>query len=213
MNAGIRVLLADDHELVREGLRRILLASDGIAEVGEAVDAAGTIAAVEREAWDLVILDLNLPGRNGLEVLKDIKHRRPKLPVLILSIHREDQFAIRAVRAGADGYVSKAAATRELIRAIQTVRAGRRYVSQETASQLIEAIRHPDSRPPHASLSDREDEIMRLLGDGLTVGEIAARLNLSVKTVSTHRANLLRKLGLENNAQLMRYVHEHGLSA
>jgi two-component system, NarL family, invasion response regulator UvrY len=208
----LHVLISDDHELIREGLKRVLLDSGLAAHIGEATDAAETIAAVRREKWDVVILDLNLGGRSGLEVLQEIKADFPQLPVLVLSMYPEEQFALRVIRAGANGYLNKNLAARVLVDAVRQVLGGGRYISARVAEQLIHAVRQPQDQPRHARLSGREDEVMRRIAAGATVGEIAAQLHLSVKTVSTYRTKILEKLGVENNAQIMRYAHDHGLT-
>jgi DNA-binding NarL/FixJ family response regulator len=208
---NLKVLICDDHELIREGLKRILLDTEKASCVGEASHAAEAIAAVRRESWDIVILDINLGGRSGMEVLKEIKADFPRLPVLMLSIYPEEQFALRVLRAGANGYLNKNLAAKVLLEAIRQVLTNGQYISAKVAEQLVNAVQQPDGQPLHAILSDREDQVLRLIALGHTVGEIAAQLNLSVKTVSTYRMIVLRKLGLENNAQLMRYAQEHGL--
>jgi two-component system invasion response regulator UvrY len=207
----IRVLICDDHELIREGLKRILLDPGNATEVGEASQPTEAIDAVRRGSWDIVILDINLGGRSGLDVLKTIKAEFPALPVLILSMYPEDQFAVRMIRAGANGYLNKNLAARVLVEAIRQVLTHGQYISPKVAEQLVSAVRQPVGQPSHATLSDREDQVLRHIATGRTVGEIAAQLNLSVKTVSTYRAIVLRKLGMKNNAQLMRYAHEHQL--
>lgn len=208
---NLKVLICDDHELIREGLKRILLDSGKAGRVGEAARAEEVIAAVRREPWDIVILDINLGSRSGLEVLKEIKADFPRLPVIILSIYPEEQFALRVFRAGANGYLNKNLDTSVLIEAIRQVLTTGQYVSAKVAEQLLNAVKQPDGQPLHAMLSDREDQVLRLIGSGRTVGEIAQQLELSVKTVSTYRSIVLRKLGLGNNAQLIKYAQEHGL--
>ncbi|HKB58282.1 MAG TPA: response regulator transcription factor [Lacunisphaera sp.] len=208
---NLKVLICDDHELIREGLKRILLDTEKASRVGEASHAAEAIAAVRREPWDIVILDINLGGRSGMEVLKEIKADFPRLPVLMLSMYPEEQFALRVLRAGANGYLNKNLAAKVLIEAIRQVLTSGQYISAKVAEQLVNAVKQPDGQPMHAMLSDREDQVLRLIALGHTVGGIAKQLNLSVKTVSTYRMIVLRKLGLENNAQLMRYAQEHGL--
>ena len=208
---NLRVLICDDHELIREGLKRILLDSGRAGRVGEAARAEDVIAVVRREPWDIVILDINLGARSGLEVLKEVKAEFPRLPVIILSMYPEEQFALRVFRAGANGYLNKNLATSVLVEAIRQVLTTGQYVSAKVAAQLLNAVRQPDGQPLHAMLSDREDQVLRLIGAGKTVGEIALQLQLSVKTVSTYRSIVLRKLGLENNAQLMKYAQENGL--
>jgi DNA-binding NarL/FixJ family response regulator len=210
---SLKVLICDDHELIRDGLKRVLLDTGKASHVGEASRGEEALAAVRREPWDIVILDINLTGRGGMEILKEIKTDFPRLPVLMLSMYPEEQFALRVFRAGANGYLNKNLATKMLLEAIRQVLTEGQYVSPKVAEQLLKAVKQPDGQPLHAMLSDREDQVLRLIGRGQTVGEIAAQLNLSVKTVSTYRSIVLRKLGLENNAQLMRYAQQHGLEA
>ena len=210
---GKKILLADDHELIREGLKRVLLTAAIAAEVGEAQSATEVADRVRRQPWDLVILDLNLPGRSGLEALKELKRECPQLPVLVLSMYPEEQFALRVIRAGADGYLNKNSTTAILLDAIRRVLAGERYISPKVAEQLFNAAARPADTAAHETLSDREDQVLRLIAAGRTVGEIAGQLDLSVKTVSTYRTNVLTKLSLANNAQLMRYAQDHGLGA
>jgi two-component system invasion response regulator UvrY len=213
MSAGIlRILISDDHELIREGLKRILLEGDVASHVGEATDAAETMDAMRREKWSLVILDINLGGRNGVEVLKEIKAEFPQQRVLMLSSYPEEQFALRVIRLGAAGYLNKNLASRVLVEAVHSVMAGRQYISPKVAEMLIDAYRQPADQPLHATLSDREDQVLRLIAIGRTVGEIATELALSVKTVSTYRSIVLRKLRLQNNAQLMRYAQDHKIN-
>lgn len=209
--SNARILVADDHELVREGVKRILLDGHFVKEVGEARDAAEALDQCRRKKWDAVILDLNMPGRGGLEVLKEIKRESPTLPVLVVSMYPEEQFAVRVMRAGADGYLTKGTAAQTLRDAVAKVSRGKKFISPTVAEQLVEALNRPSDKYAHEMLSDREDQITRLLAAGRTVGEIAKRLALSVKTISTYRANALRKLGLKNNAQLMDYARLHGL--
>jgi DNA-binding NarL/FixJ family response regulator len=210
---SLRVLIADDHELIREGFRRILQAGSAAPYIGEATDVHEAMELARRERWSIVILDLNLPGRSGMEALKALKAEFPSLPVLVLSSYPEEQFAVRAIRAGASGYLNKGVASRVLAAAIQQVLTTGHYISPQVAEQLARAVKHPAGEQPHAALSDREDQVLRQIADGRTVGEIARLLNLSVKTISTYRAIVLRKLGLKNNSQLMRYAHEHRLGA
>jgi DNA-binding NarL/FixJ family response regulator len=207
----LKILVCDDHALIREGLKRILF-NGGIAGlVGEAANALQAMDEVRREKWSIIILDINLGGRNGMDVLKEIKAEFPKLPVLMLSNYPDEQFALRAIRAGANGYLNKNLAARVMIEAIQQVMEGGQYISPKVAEQLFNAVQHPGLQPLHHKLSDRENQLLRLIGAGRTVGEIARRLNLSVKTVSTYRTITLRKLDLKNNAQLMRYAQENEL--
>lgn len=206
-----RILIADDHELIREGLQRVFVKAGQTGEFGEACTAADVLARVRDEEWDMVVLDLNLPGRGGLDVLKEIKAERPALPVLVLSMYPEEQFAVRVMRAGADGYVTKSQAPEVIVEAMRRVVTGGKYISASVAAKLAEALSARAPEAAHEALSDREDQVLRRIAAGEAVGEIAVALNLSVKTVSTYRANILRKLGLRNNAQLMRYAHDHGL--
>jgi two-component system invasion response regulator UvrY len=206
-----RILIVDDHPIVRRGLRQTLADAE---EIGEIVDAATPQQALDcarQGPWDAVILDIGLPGRGGLEVLKDIRREVPRLPVLILSMHAEDQYAVRAVRAGAAGYLTKEAATEHLIEAVRKVVGGGRYISAELAERLATELTAGTGRPLHALLSDREFEVLRAIASGQTVGEIAERLSLSVKTVSTYRTRTLEKMQLKNNAELMHYVHTNHL--
>ena len=206
MSGRLRVLIVDDHTIVRQGLRHTLADASQIGEIVEAATPQEALDLVRQREWDAVILDIGLPGRGGLDVLKDIKREVPRLPVLILSMHSEDQYAVRALRAGAAGYLTKEAATQNLIDAIRKVAAGGRYISPALAERLATELTADPSRPLHASLSDREFDVLRSIASGQTVGEIADRLSLSVKTVSTYRARVLEKMHLKNNAELMHYV-------
>jgi len=203
---GLRILVVDDHPIVRQGLKQTLADAPDVAEIAEAATPQQALDLVRSRTWDAVILDIGLPGRGGLEVLKDIKREVPRLPVLILSMHPEDQYAVRAVRAGAAGYLWKGAATENLIHAVRKVAAGGRYISAELAERLAIEMTVDLDRPLHESLSDREFEVLRSIASGQTVGDIADRLSLSVKTVSTYRTRILEKMRLKNNAELMRYV-------
>jgi len=207
----IRVLIADDHTLVRKGLRQILLESGAVKVADEARDGKETIAKVSANAYDVVLLDISFPGRSGIEVLKQVKALRPKLPVLILSMHPEEQYAIRALRAGAAGYLTKESAPDELIEAIRKVGKGGKYITPSLADKLAEEIGEPSEEMPHERLSDREYQVMCMIASGKTVKEIGAELNLSVKTISTHRARILRKMGMKNNAQLTHYAIKYQL--
>jgi two-component system invasion response regulator UvrY len=202
----LRILIVDDHPIVRQGLKQTLADAAEIGEIVEAATPQEALDLVRQRKWDAVILDIGLPGRGGLEVLKDIKREVPRLPVLILSMHAEDQYAVRAVRAGAAGYLTKGAATESLIAAVRKVASGGRYISPELAERLATELTVDPDHPLHASLSDREFDVLRSIASGQTVGDIAERLSLSVKTVSTYRARILEKMQLKNNAELMRYV-------
>lgn len=210
MKRPVRILIADDHPIVRAGLRQVLTDA-GVAEVGEAADPQQALALSRQGHWDAIILDLGLPGRGGLDVLKDLKADQPRRPVLILSMHGEEQYAVRALRAGASGYLTKEAASDQLLEAIDAITSGRRYITPALAERLADTLTSDPAQPLHAALSDREFQVMRLIGSGKTVGEIADVLSLSVKTVSGYRARILEKTGLTNNAALMKYVLEHQL--
>lgn len=180
---------------------------------GEARNAQEAITRVWQEKWDVVVLDITLPGRSGLEVLKEIKHSRPTLPVLVLSMHPEDQFAVRILKAGAAGYLTKESAAEELVGAIKRVVAGGRYISQFLAERLASYLDVDVQKAPHERLSDREFLILRMIASGKTVGRIAKELSLSVSTVSTYRTRILRKMDMENNAELTHYALQQGLVA
>jgi DNA-binding NarL/FixJ family response regulator len=202
----LRILIVDDHPIVRQGLKQTLADAADVGEIGEAADGQQALDLVRQSDWDAVVLDIGLPGRGGIEILKDIKHERPRLPVLILSMHPEDQYAIRALRAGAGGYLTKEAATEKLLEAIRKITAGGRFITADLAERLAMELTVDVAGPPHASLSDREFEVLRLIASGLSVGAIADRMALSVKTVSTYRARILEKMRMKNNAELMQYV-------
>lgn len=207
----MRILVCDDHPLSRQGLKSILLADKDVASVGEAGSVPELMDLVRSQPWDAVVLDINLPGRSGLEGLRQIKLERPRLPVLVVSFHDAEQYAVRTLRAGASGYLTKGVLPTELVKAVRVVAGGRKYVTSDVAERLARDLERPSDRPPHETLTDREFQILCLLGSGRTVSEIARTLALSVKTVSTHRVNTLRKLGLKSNLELIRYVIQHGL--
>lgn len=207
----IRVLVVDDHPVVRKGLTLILAQEPEIGEVGEADSAAELLRLLATGAWEVVVLDISLPDRSGLETLKDIKAMRPDLPVLILSMHPEDQYAPRVLKAGAAGFVSKESAAEELVNAVKKVVGGGRYVSPSLAEKLAELIEDDYQGPPHERLSDREFQVMRMLAEGKRLKDIADELCLSVKTVSTYRARVLEKMGVESNAELTYYAVKNGL--
>ncbi len=207
----MRILIADDHAVVRQGLKQILAEAFKRAVIGEATNSQEALERVWKEPWDVVILDLTMPGRNGLEVLKEIKRDRPKLPVLILSMHPEDQFAVRLLKAGASGYMTKESAPEELVGAVKKAVAGGRYVSPHFAEKLASLIVQDVQAAPHESLSDREFLILRLIASGKTVSAIARDLSLSVKTISTYRARLLEKMYMSNNSELVHYAFQNQL--
>ncbi len=207
----IKILIVDDHAVVRAGVKKIFEELHGAADFGEAAGAAEALELARERDWDVVLLDLSLGGRSGLEVLKELKQLRPKLPVLILSMHAEEQYARRAFKAGAAGYVTKDSPREELLRAVKKVTAGGRYVSPTLAEQLVADLERGTDRPPHEALSDREFEVMLLIASGKTVGEIAAQLSLSDNTISTYRARILAKTGMKTNAELTRYAIRNDL--
>ena len=207
----IRVLIADDHAILRRGLIEILRRELKSAVCGEAENAQQTLAQVQSHDWDLVILDVTMPGRSGIDVLADLKRIQPKLPVLVLSMHPEDQYGKRVLKAGASGYMNKDSAPEELIKAVRKVLAGGRYVSPALAEVLAVDLGRGADRPLHERLSDRELEVLRLLGSGKGVSQIAELLHLSVTTVSTYRARILEKMNLTTTAELMNYALRHRL--
>jgi len=208
----IRVLVADDHPVVRVGLREILSQQRDIAVLGEAGTGADVLKLVAQKAWDVIVLDVTLPDRSGLDVLKEIKRERPKLPVLILSAYPEEDYAVRALRAGAAGYVTKSASPEELVRAVRRLAQGLRYMSPAAAEELIGALGNGLDQAPHERLSDREYQVLCLLGSGKSVGRIAQELDRSVKTISTYRARILEKMDMQSNAQLVHYVLQRRLA-
>lgn len=206
------ILIADDHSVVRQGLKQILAAEPDMLVVGEAKDFGETLEAVRDLAWDVLILDYSMPGGNGLQVLKKIKHSYPRRPVLILSMHPEDAIAISALRAGAAGYISKESASEELTVAIRKAISGKKYVSATLAEKMAVELEEGSEGLPHESLSDREYRVMWMLASGKSITHIAEELALSPNTVSTYRIRILKKLKLENNADLVRYAVKHGLA-
>jgi len=201
-----RVLIADDHAILRRGLKEILVHELQEVVCGEAADARQVLDQVQASDWDLVMLDITMPGRSGLDILSDIKAVRPKLPVLVLSMHPEDQYGKRALKAGASGYMKKESAPEELIKAIRKVLAGGRYVSSALAEKLAVDLNDDLLRPVHEVLSDREFEVLRMMASGKTVSQIAEELHLSVTTVSTYRARILEKMDLTTTAELIHYA-------
>lgn len=212
MTAGLKCLVVDDHPIVRQGICALLGRALAGATVAEAASAAAALAAIQREPWDLLVLDIALPDKHGLEVLKEAKLLRPALPILMLSLYPEREFALRALKAGAAGYLSKDRDPDELIGAVKVVLAGGRYITSSLAEQLAQQMTGQRALAPHEGLSDRELEVLRLLGQGKTVSGIAEELALSVKTVSTYRTRLLEKLRLQTTAELVRYAIEAHLT-
>ena len=212
-STAIRVFIADDHPIVRQGLRRIVETDSGLAISGEAGDAAALLLALETAATDLVLLDVSMPGCPFLETLRALRERHPTIGVLVLSVHPEDQWAVRALKAGASGYLTKDHSPDQLLEAIRRVYRGGKYVSPALAEHLASQLDVDGQRAPHELLSDREFEVMRRLGSGLTVSQIASELAISAKTVSTYRTRIFEKMAVDSNADLVRYAARYGLIA
>ena len=202
----IRVLIADDHAILRRGLREILMRELEGVVCGEAENAQQVLAQVQNQNWDLAIMDVTMPGRSGLDVLRDLQRAQPGLPVLVLSMHSEDQYGKRVLKAGASGYMNKESAPEELIKAIRKVLAGGRYVSPALAEKLAEEWGTNAGRPLHETLSDREFEVLRMIALGKTISQIAQELHLGTTTISTYRARILEKMNMTTTAELMRYA-------
>jgi two-component system invasion response regulator UvrY len=207
----INVLIADDHTVVREGIKRIIADQVDMTVAGEAATGPELLAKALGGRWDVVLMDLAMPGSAGLEVLQELRRARPQLPILVLSMYPEDQYAVRALMAGASGYVHKSTPPDQLIAAIRTVLSGHRYVTAEVAESLAAHVDAVSAKPPHQSLSNREYQVMCLLARGKSVSDIARELSLSVKTVSTFRTRILEKMRLHRNAEITRYALQHGL--
>lgn len=208
----IRIVLADDHAIVREGLKRLVGDVSDFQVAGEAADGTEVMLIVRGTDFDVLVLDLSMPGRSGMELIKLVKAEKPRLRILVLSMHQEMQYAVRAIKSGASGYLTKESAPAQLEQAIRKIAAGGAYISAEVAEQLALGAMPGADAPRHASLSDREFEVFRLLVSGEAVSDIAAKLSLSVKTVSTHKSNLMQKLGLANQTELVRYALKNGLT-
>ncbi|WP_136415125.1 MULTISPECIES: response regulator transcription factor [Oxalobacteraceae] len=207
----IRIIIADDHELIREGIKKIIRSSRDMRVVGEAGDVDGILALAAQHAPDIAILDIGLPGYDGLEGLAEVRRRFPDMPVLILSMHPEERFAIRALKAGAAGYITKAMAAEELIKAIRKVMSGGSYVSPRLAELLALEVREPHDAALHESLTDRELQVASLIASGKQIKQIAAELSISISSVNTYRLRIFKKMGLSSNASLIRYAVKHGL--
>ncbi len=207
----IRVLIADDHPVIRQGLRQILSEQAEPFSVGEAVCCLDVVRQVRNGEWDVVLLDISMPGKSGLDALKQIRNEKPQTQVLIFTVHPEDHYGLRALKAGAAGYVTKLSDPDMLVSAIVRVAQGGKFITQSLAEKLASTLDTDFERPPHEVLTDREFQIFNLLATGKTVSEIASALALSVKTISTHRTKILTKMHLRNNAELMHYSMRHGL--
>lgn len=204
-------MIADDHALIREGLKKILKEAPDMSIIAEAESARDVFELLKKEQIDVLVLDISLPGKSGLEILKDVKQDRPDLPVLILSMHPEDRFAVRALKAGAAGYVTKDSAVTDLIKAIRKVVQGRKYVSASLAEKLVFELESGTDKPLHESLSDREYQVMRMIAGGKTIKEISSELFLSPSTVNTYRTRILEKMNMKTDAEIIRYAVENQL--
>ncbi len=207
----IEVLVADDHAVVRRGLRQILSETEDIVVGGEAASADEVVRSVKERRWGVIVLDISLPGGNGIDLIADIRRERPEARVLILTVHPEEQYAVRAIKAGASGYLTKESASSQLVSAIRKVAGGGAFISSAVAEQLALGAMPGAEGPPHSTLSDREFQVLKLLVSGKTVSEIAEGLNLSVKTISTHKTRLMQKMNISSQADLIRYALTHRL--
>lgn len=207
----LKILIVDDHFVVRQGLKNVLLEHLPETQFGEASNAQEALDCVWREPWNLVLLDISMPGRGGLDVLKDLRQNFPKLPVIVLSMHPEEQFAIRVLKLGASSYIRKDSAGHELIKGVETALRGGKYITASIAQQLATNLERNEDGPTHSMLSDREYQVLCLLASGKTVKEVGNELSLSIKTISTYRIRILKKMNLENNSQLMRYAVQNRL--
>lgn len=211
MDDKIHVLIADDHAIVRQGLRQILSETEDLVVAGEADDGAEALQLARQQTWDVFLLDVSMPNRNGIDTLKQLKKEFPRLPVLILSMHPEEHYAVRALKAGASGYLTKQSAPEQLVTAIRQVANGKKYVSPAVAQQLVAALSEDNEKLPHERITDREYQVLVMIAAGNSLSQIAEKLNLGVATVSTYRARLLEKMALKSTAELIRYGLEKGL--
>ena len=207
----IKILIADDHAIVREGLKQIIRETSDIVVADEASNGQEVLEKVWKHDYDVVLLDISMPGRSGLDILKQIRSQKPELPILVLTIHPEEQYAVRVLRAGASGYLTKESAPDELIKAIRKVSMGRKYVSSTLAEKLASEVDIISEKPLHQALSDREYEVMCMIASGKTVKEIAEELCLSIKTISTYRSRILEKMKMKSNAELIHYAIQNRL--
>lgn len=211
MKNKIKVIIIDDHELMREGLKQILVETETIEVIGEGGDCATAIQLAKQKEADVMLLDISLPDRSGIEAIKYIRKANPLISVLILSMYRESLYAVRAIKAGAAGYLTKLKASVDLVEAIQTVAAQKKYITQEVALALAEHVNDNEEKPLHALLSDREYQTMTMIASGLSVGDIAKKLNLSVKTISMYRARVLEKMNLRHNSEITHYAIKNNI--
>ena len=207
----IKILIADDHPIVRKGLKEIIEVTPDMMVGDEASNGQEALEKVRKSDFDVVLLDISMPGRSGLDILKELKSEKPELSVLILSMHPEEQYAVRVLKAGASGYLTKESAPKELIAAIKKASTGRKYVSSSLAEKLALYLDIDDGRPLHETLSDREYEVMRMIASGKTITEIAGKLFLSIKTISTYRSRILEKMRMKSNAELIHYALKNRL--
>lgn len=207
----LRILIADDHAIVRKGLKQVILEEYPSAHITEVADAEDLLKEVIGKEWNVVICDMNMPGRSGLDALNQIKQASPQLPVLIMSMYPEDQYALRVLKAGAAGYLGKDSIHDDIIRAIQTIQLGKKFITPSIAEKLASTLGQDNSLQSHETLSDREFDVFKLLASGKSVSEIAAQLSLSATTVSTYRSRIMEKMGIQSNAGLTRYALEKNL--
>ncbi|TMI72583.1 MAG: response regulator transcription factor [Bacteroidetes bacterium] len=207
----LKILIADDHAVVRKGLRQILLEEYPSAQIGEVADAESLLSEIMKDDWNIVITDMNMPGRSGLDALTQIKQMAPQLPVLIMSMYPEDQYALRVLKAGASGYLGKDNIHDDIIKAIQSVQLGKKFITPAVAEKLANALGEDNRLQPHETLSDREFEVLKLLASGKAVSDIASQLSLSATTVSTYRSRIMEKMNMRTNAELTRYALEKKL--
>lgn len=208
----IKIVIADDHAIVREGLKRIITSADDMTVVGEAADGSEVMQQVRGADFDVLLMDLSMPGRSGMELIKLVRGEKPRLRILVLSMHQELQYAVRAIKSGASGYLTKESAPLQLLQVLRKIAAGGAFISADVAEQLAMGSMQGAGVAVHEKLSDREFEVFRLIAIGVSVTDIAARLNLSAKTISTHKSNLMQKMGLTNQSELIRYAIKHGVT-
>jgi DNA-binding NarL/FixJ family response regulator len=208
----IRIVIADDHAIVREGLKRIITSAEDMTVIGEAADGAQVMQQVRESDFDVLVLDLSMPGRSGMELIKLVRGEKPKLRILVLSMHEELQYAVRAIKSGASGYLTKESAPVQLMQVLRKIAAGGAFISTDVAEQLALGSMLGATAAAHEKLTDREFEVFRLIAIGMSVTDIASRLNLSAKTISTHKANLMQKMNLQNQSELIRYAIKHGVT-
>jgi DNA-binding NarL/FixJ family response regulator len=207
----IRIVIADDHTIVREGLKQLLSAADDLRVIGEAQNGHDVLKRVRENDFEVLLLDMSMPGKSGIELIKQVHAEKPKLRILVLSMHEEEQYAVRALKAGAAGYMTKESAGAQLLAAIRKVASGGAFISPAVAEQFALGAMPQTEGPPHTALSDREFQVFQMLVQGLSVSAIAHRLNLSVKTVSTHKSNIMQKMNMTNQSELIRYALNHRL--